>query len=164
MLMLGVTPYDMLLQGVGAKADPASGGRQMPSHWGNRDLTLSRAPRPLARNFCRPSARRNVPRISKNFPSFDRARKAPMGATASFHADEIVYVSAGDGTTSEGEFYESLNTACGKRLPVLYLIEDNGYAISVPVEVQTPGGSISKLVRNYPEPVRRGMRRHGASG
>jgi len=151
MLMLGITPYDMLLQGVGAKADPASGGRQMPSHWGNRDFNVVTRSSPTGTQFLQAIGAAECSSYFEKFPkAFDRARKAPMGATVSFHADEIVYVSAGDGTTSEGEFYESLNTACGKRLPVLYLIEDNGYAISVPVEVQTPGGSISKLVRNYP--------------
>ena len=150
-LALGVTPLAMLLQGVGAKDDPASAGRQMPSHWGNRDFNVVTRSSPTGTQFLQAIGAAECSSYFEKFPkAFDRARKAPMGATVSFHADEIVYVSAGDGTTSEGEFYESLNTACGKRLPVLYLIEDNGYAISVPVEVQTPGGSISKLVRNYP--------------
>jgi 2-oxoisovalerate dehydrogenase E1 component len=151
MLMLGVTPYDMLLQGVGAKADPASGGRQMPSHWGNRDLNVVTRSSPTGTQFLQAIGAAECSSYFEKFPkAFDQARKAPAGAAVSFHHDEIIYVSAGDGTTSEGEFYESLNTASTKRLPVLYLIEDNGYAISVPVEVQTPGGSISKLVRNYP--------------
>jgi 2-oxoisovalerate dehydrogenase E1 component len=151
MLMLGVTPYDMLLQGVGAKADPASGGRQMPSHWGNRDLNIVTRSSPTGTQFLQAIGAAECSAYFEKFPkAFDQARKAPTGATVSFHKDEITYVSAGDGTTSEGEFYESLNTASTKRLPVLYLIEDNGYAISVPVEVQTPGGSISKLLRNYP--------------
>jgi 2-oxoisovalerate dehydrogenase E1 component len=151
MLMLGVTPYEMLLQGVGAKADPASGGRQMPSHWGNRDLNVVTRSSPTGTQFLQAIGAAECSAYFEKFPkAFDQARKAPAGAAASFHHDEIIYVSAGDGTTSEGEFYESLNTASTKRLPVLYLIEDNGYAISVPVEVQTPGGNISKLVRNYP--------------
>jgi 2-oxoisovalerate dehydrogenase E1 component len=151
MLMLGVTPYDMLLQGVGAKADPASGGRQMPSHWGNRDFNIVTRSSPTGTQFLQAIGAAECSAYFEKFPkAFDQARKAPAGATVSFHPDEITYVSAGDGTTSEGEFYESLNTASTKRLPVLYLVEDNGYAISVPVEVQTPGGSISKLVRNYP--------------
>ncbi len=150
-LTLGVTPYDMLLQGVGAKADPASGGRQMPSHWGNRDLNVVTRSSPTGTQFLQAIGAAECSAYFEKFPkAFDQARKAPAGASVSFHRDEITYVSAGDGTTSEGEFYESLNTASTKRLPVLYLIEDNGYAISVPVEVQTPGGSISKLVRNYP--------------
>jgi 2-oxoisovalerate dehydrogenase E1 component len=151
MLMLGVTPYEMLLQGVGAKADPASGGRQMPSHWGNRDLNVVTRSSPTGTQFLQAIGAAECSAYFEKFPkAFDQARKTPGGASVSFHHDEIIYVSAGDGTTSEGEFYESLNTASTKRLPVLYLIEDNGYAISVPVEVQTPGGSISKLVRNYP--------------
>jgi 2-oxoisovalerate dehydrogenase E1 component len=151
MLMLGVTPYEMLLQGVGAKADPASGGRQMPSHWGNRDLNVVTRSSPTGTQFLQAIGAAECSAYFEKFPkALDQARKAPTGATVCFHPDEITYVSAGDGTTSEGEFYESLNTASTKRLPVLYLIEDNGYAISVPVEVQTPGGSISKLVRNYP--------------
>jgi 2-oxoisovalerate dehydrogenase E1 component len=151
MLMLGVTPYEMLLQGVGAKADPASGGRQMPSHWGNRDLNVVTRSSPTGTQFLQAIGAAECSYYFEKFPkAYDQARKAPMGATVSFHRDEITYVSGGDGTTSEGEFYESLNTASSKRLPILYLIEDNGYAISVPVEVQTPGGSISKLVRNYP--------------
>ena len=72
------------------------------------------------------------------------------GSTARHSRDEIVYVSGGEGMTSQGEFFEALNAACLKRLPVLFLVEDNGWAISVPVEVQTAGGSISRLVRDYP--------------
>jgi 2-oxoisovalerate dehydrogenase E1 component len=151
MLMLGVTPYEMLLQGVGAKDDPASGGRQMPSHWGNQDLNIVTRSSPTGTQFLQATGAAECSHYYEKFPkALDQARKAPMGGTVAFHRDEIVYVSAGDGTTSEGEFYESLNTASSKRLPLLYLIEDNGYAISVPVEVQTPGGNISRLLTNYP--------------
>src|SRR5271163_1338095 len=118
-LMLGVTPLDTLLQAVGAKDDPSSGGRQMPSHWGHRK-------------------------------AFAEAKKAPLGEYVGYRENEIVYVSCGDGATSEGEFWESLNAACAKKLPLFYLVEDNGYAISVPVEVQTAGGSISRLTRSFP--------------
>ncbi|MFZ1975405.1 MAG: dehydrogenase E1 component subunit alpha/beta [Candidatus Acidiferrales bacterium] len=151
MLMLGVTPYEMLLQGVGAKDDPASGGRQMPSHWGHQDLNVVTRSSPTGTQFLQAVGAAECSAYYEKFPkALDQARKAPMGGTVAFHRDEVVYVSAGDGTTSEGEFYESLNTASSKRLPLLYLIEDNGYAISVPVEVQTPGGNISRLLTNYP--------------
>ncbi len=151
MLMLGVTPYEMLLQGVGAKDDPASGGRQMPSHWGHQDLNVVTRSSPTGTQFLQAAGAAECSGYYEKFPkAVDQARKAPMGGTVAFHRDEVVYVSAGDGTTSEGEFYESLNTASSKRLPLLYLIEDNGYAISVPVEVQTPGGNISRLLTNYP--------------
>jgi 2-oxoisovalerate dehydrogenase E1 component len=151
MLMLGVTPYEMLLQGVGAKDDPASGGRQMPSHWGHQDLNVVTRSSPTGTQFLQAAGAAECSGYYEKFPkALDQARKAPMGGTVAFHRDEVVYVSAGDGTTSEGEFYESLNTASTKRLPLLYLIEDNGYAISVPVEVQTPGGNISRLLMNYP--------------
>jgi 2-oxoisovalerate dehydrogenase E1 component len=149
--MLGVTPYEMLLQGVGAKDDPASGGRQMPSHWGHQDLNIVTRSSPTGTQFLQATGAAECSYYYEKFPkALDQARKAPMGGTVAFHRDEVVYVSAGDGTTSEGEFYESLNTASSKRLPLLYLIEDNGYAISVPVEVQTPGGNISRLLTNYP--------------
>ena len=77
-----------------------------------------------------------------------------------FHADEVTYMSIGEGATSEGEFWESLNTACTRPVPVLYLVEDNGYAISVPVEVQTPGGDISRLVESFPNLKLLALRRH----
>ncbi len=64
--------------------------------------------------------------------------------------DEVTLVTSGEGATSEGEFWESLNVACLKRVPLLFLIEDNGYAISVPIECQTAGGSISQLVSGFP--------------
>jgi 2-oxoisovalerate dehydrogenase E1 component len=151
MLMLGVTPYEMLLQGVGAKDDPASGGRQMPSHWGHAGLNIFTRSSPTGTQFLPAVGAAEAGAYYEKFPkAVEQARKSPLGSQTAFHRDELVYVSSGEGTTSQGEFYESLNTASNKQLPVLYLIEDNGYAISVPVEVQTAGGSISKLVRNYP--------------
>jgi len=138
-LELGVTPAEMLYEAVGATKDPASGGRQMPSHWGNAPLNIVSASSPTGTQFLHAvgSAEATL-----------RARL--LGIAEGFHDDEVVLVSAGEGTTSEGEFWESLNTAANLKLPVVYLIEDNGYAISVPVEVNTAGGSISALVRSFP--------------
>ncbi len=138
-LELGVTPAEMLYEAVGAAKDPASGGRQMPSHWGNAPLNIVSASSPTGTQFLHAvgSAEATL-----------RARL--LGITEGFREDEVVLVSAGEGTTSEGEFWESLNTAANLELPVVYLIEDNGYAISVPVEVNTAGGSISALVRSFP--------------
>ncbi len=143
MLQLGMTPKDMLLSAVGAEEDPNSHGRQMPSHWGSVEL--------------------NVP--SQSSPTGTQLLQAVGAAEASYRAslieelqdkvtgfkgDEVVYVSIGDGTSSQGEFWEALNTACNLKLPVIFVIEDNGYAISVPVEVQTAGGSLSDLVIGFP--------------
>jgi 2-oxoisovalerate dehydrogenase E1 component len=150
-LMLGVTPLDMLLQAVGAKDDPSSGGRQMPSHWGLPKLNIVNKSSCTGTQFVQAVGAAEATLYYANHPkALAQAKKAPLGEHVRHESDEIVYVSAGDGATSEGEFWESLNAACAKKLPLLYLVEDNGYAISVPVEVQTAGGSISKLTRGFP--------------
>jgi 2-oxoisovalerate dehydrogenase E1 component len=140
-LHLGVTPAEMLYEAVGAARDPASGGRQMPSHWGNRPLNITSSSSPTGTQFLQAVGCAEA---------WLRSSNLGLGETVPAHDDEVVYVSTGDGATSEGEFWESLNSACNLALPVVYLVEDNGYAISVPVEVNTPGSSISALVRDFP--------------
>jgi len=150
-LMLGVTPLDMLLQAVGAKDDPNSGGRQMPCHWGVPRLNVFPRSSATGMQYTQAVGMAEASLYFERFPkALAQAQQAPLGFEARHQRDEIVYVSGGDGSTSEGEFYESLNAACLRKLPLLYLIEDNGWAISVPVKFQTAGGSISKLVANHP--------------
>ena len=150
-LMLGVTPLETLLQAVGAKDDPSSGGRQMPSHWGHPEWNIVSRSSCTGTQFVQAVGAAEATLYYQQRPkALAKAKKAPLGQYVSYEDNEIVYVSSGDGATSEGEFWESLNTACIKKLPMFYLIEDNGYAISVPVEVQTAGASISKLVGSFP--------------
>src|SRR5665213_2529620 len=142
----------MLLQSVGAKDDPASGGRQMPSHWGQARLNIVARSSTAGMQWLQAVGAAEASLYFQASPqALDQAQRAPLGEHVRHHPDDIVLVSGGEGMTSEGEFFEALNTASLKRLPVLFLVEDNGWAISVPAEVQTAGGSISKLVSNFPD-------------
>ena len=142
-LELGLTPYEQLLAAVAGREDRLSGGRQMPSHWGAPRLNM------VSRSSC--TGMQFLQAVGTAEAGHRYSLIGEIEDRAShFRADEIVYVSAGDGATSEGEFWESLNTASNLKLPVFYLIEDNGYAISTPVEAQMVGGSISSLLRHYP--------------
>ncbi|HET7613656.1 MAG TPA: dehydrogenase E1 component subunit alpha/beta [Gemmatimonadaceae bacterium] len=138
-LELGVTPAEMLYEAAGAAIDPASGGRQMPSHWGHKAYNIVSASSPTGTQFLQGVGSAEA-----------TLRAKQLNIADGFESDEVVFISTGEGQTSEGEFWESLNTASNLKLPAVYLVEDNGYAISVPVEVNTAGGSISKLVRSFP--------------
>ena len=142
-LTLGVTPLDMLLGSVGAAGDPASGGRQMPSHWSNPRLNIPSASSAVATQCLHGIGVAEAGRL------YERVADIP-DRESKFERDEITLITIGEGSTSEGEFWESLNTACTRNLPVIYLVEDNGYAISTPVEVQTPGGDLSRVVSSFP--------------
>jgi 2-oxoisovalerate dehydrogenase E1 component len=151
-LGLGATPYEMLLQGVGAADDPSSGGRQMPSHWGYERLNIVTQSSPTGTQILQAVG---CAEAGRYFSSHPKAAQKAEGdyrefKDVQFQGDEITYVSLGDGTTSEGEFWEAMNTASNRRLPVIFCVQDNEYAISVPVEVQTPGGNISRVVSGFP--------------
>src|ERR1700730_1171690 len=150
-LMLGLTPLETLLQAVGAKDDPSSGGRQMPSHWGHNKWNIVSKSSCTGTQFVQAvGAAEATLYYEHRSKALAQAKKAPLGEFVNHEPEEIVYVSSGDGATSEGEFWESLNVACAKKLPIIYLVEDNGYAISVPVEVQTAGGNIARLTSGFP--------------
>ena len=142
-LQLGMTPLEQLLSSVGAEADPNSHGRQMPSHWGHSKLNIVSQSSPTGTQLLQAVG---CAEASYRFQLIPELQKRISG----FQKDEVTYVSLGDGTTSEGEFWEALNTASNLKLPVVFLLEDNGYAISVPVEVQTAGGDVSHLIENFP--------------
>jgi len=156
-LALGNTVEEQLLQAVGAADDPASGGRQMPSHWTSKRLNIVSPSSATATQCLHAIGCAEAGRYFTNHP--DAAKKPEPGSgpidyrefkDVTFHPDEVTYVSIGEGSTSQGEFWESLNTASNNKLPVVYVVEDNGYAISTPVEANTPGGNISRLIANFP--------------
>ncbi len=153
-LTLGSTVEELLLQAVGAATDPASGGRQMPCHWGNPRLNIVSTSSVTATQCLHAIGCAEAGRYFARHPEAAQKGSDRLDYRAfkdvHFHGDEVVYLSIGEGSTSQGEFWESLNTASNAKLPVVYVIEDNGYAISTPVEVNTPGGSISRLVQNFP--------------
>jgi len=165
-LGLGVTPDEMLLQAVGSAADAASGGRQMPAHSSSRALHIVSTSAATStqllhavgcaeagRYFSRhpeTAAKPGVPGDGPLSPGWKVEGDYRVFRDVTFHGDEVVFTSLGEGSTSQGEFWEALNTASNRKLPVIFCVEDNGYAISTPVEVNTPGGNISKLVANFP--------------
>src|ERR1700757_2689901 len=151
-LALGATPYEMLLQAVGAADDPSSGGRQMPSHWAYRRLNIVTQSSPTGTQILQAGGCAEAGVYLRNHPNATEKASGDYRQfkDVSFRGDEITYVSLGDGTTSEGEFWEALNTAANKKLPIVFVVEDNEYAISVPVEIQTAGGNISRLVSGFP--------------
>ena len=143
-LALGMTPTEMLLAAVAAADDPCSHGRQMASHWGQKALHIANSSSPTGTQYL------NAVGAAEAWLRYDRIEDIP-DRDEMIKSDEVIYVSSGEGATSEGEFWEAMNTASNLKLPVLFMIEDNEFAISVPVEIQTAGASVSKLVSTFPD-------------
>ena len=143
-LQLGMTPKEMFLSALACEDDPNSGGRQMPSHWGHQKLNIVSQSSPTGTQFLQAVG------AAEALVKYRDLEGAYPELRGKVKGDEVVLVTTGDGATSEGEFWEAMNTACNLQLPVLFLVEDNGYAISVPVDVQTAGGNVATLVKNFP--------------
>lgn len=140
-LTLGMTPTEVLAEAVGSSEDPNSGGRQMPAHWGHKELNIVSQSSCTGTQMLQAAGAAQVGKIMASLKE--------LKDNGEYHDDEVIYVSIGDGATSQGEFWEAVNTAATNKLPVLFMVEDNGYAISVPVSVQTAGGSISKATSGF---------------
>ncbi len=145
-LGLGVTPYEMLCQANANIGDKASHGRMMPAHWGHVDLNIVNKSSCTGTQFLQACGLAEAglwyKRLTKEYKIKGHEKK--------YFDDEIIYVSTGDGTIAQGEFWEGLTTACVNNLPVLFMVEDNGFAISTPTNVQYPEGNISKTLANFP--------------
>jgi 2-oxoisovalerate dehydrogenase E1 component len=135
-LGLGVTPYEMLCQANGNLGDTASLGRQMPANMGNSALNI------VSRSSCTGSQFLQACGVAQAVDILSLTEEAP--------SDAITYVSCGDGTVAQGEFWEGISTASINKLRVLFMVQDNGYAISTPTWVGTPGGSISEALKKFP--------------
>ncbi|MGH9607140.1 MAG: thiamine pyrophosphate-dependent dehydrogenase E1 component subunit alpha, partial [Terracidiphilus sp.] len=151
-LALGVTPEEMMLQAVGTATDPASGGRQMPTHWSSPPLHIVSTSSSTTTQLLHAVGCAEAGRYFSRHPEAAARAEGDYRAyrSVAFHGDEVVLACVGEGATSQGEFWEAVSAASNNKLPVIFCVEDNGYAISVPVEVNTPGGNISRLVANFP--------------
>ncbi len=125
----GMKVEDILLSFLAKEDDPNSGGRQMPQHYGHKGLNI----------------------VSQSSPTGTQYLQAVGAAFALQHdkSDAVVYVSSGEGTTSQGDFHEALNWASREKAPVIFHVENNGYAISVPIAEQTAGASVYKITAGY---------------
>jgi 2-oxoisovalerate dehydrogenase E1 component len=137
---LGYTAKDMFLGSVGSVDDPASGGRQMPSHWGHKALNIYTTSSPTGSQFLQA-----VGAVEAGL----RAEQGGLQGQLGIQPDEVALVTTGDGTCSQGEFWEAVSNAVNLKAPVVFLVEDNGYAISTPSEVQYPGGNVAALLKGY---------------
>ena len=121
----GMSTKDILLSFMAKEADPNSAGRQMPQHYGHKDLNI----------------------VSQSSPTGTQYLQA-VGAGFALkrdNSDAVVYVSSGEGTTSQGDYHEALNWASREKAPIIFHVENNGYAISVPISEQISGESVYKF-------------------
>ncbi|MDP1833116.1 MAG: dehydrogenase E1 component subunit alpha/beta [Geothrix sp.] len=137
---LGYTAKEMFLGSVGSVEDPASGGRQMPSHWGHKGLNIFTTSSPTGSQFLQAVGA---------VEAVMRAEQGGLQEQLGIRSDEVALVTTGDGTCSQGEFWEAISNAVNLKAPVVFLVEDNGYAISTPSEVQYPGGNVAALLQGY---------------